>query len=78
MTNKRNATKQIAQRHLREAATQHRLALDASGAKQSWEEIPFELHHHISSSKNYPLPLAAFIRMGPNDPAKKVCRFFYV
>jgi hypothetical protein len=72
MTNKRDATKQIAKRHRREAATRQQ-PFDASGVKQSQEEIPFELHHHISASKNSPLPLAAFVRANPNDPAKKVC-----
>jgi len=39
------------------------------------EEIPSELHHHISASKNSPLRLAAFVQADPNNPAKKVCEF---
>jgi hypothetical protein len=72
VTNKRDATKQIANRHRREAAVRHR-SFDASGVKQNWKEIPAELHHHISASKNNPLPLAAFVRADPQDTAKKVC-----
>ena len=71
MTNKRDATRQIARRHRREAAARIQ-PFDASGVKQSWEEIPSELHHHISASKNRPLPLAAFVRADLKDPAKKV------
>jgi len=77
MTNKRDATKQIAKRHLRGAAAQDQ-PFDASGVKQSWEEIPSELHHHISTSKNSPLPLAAFVRADLKDPAKKVCQSSFV
>jgi len=72
MTNKRDATKQIAKRHRREVAAQHR-PFDASDIKQSQEEIPSEHHHHISASKNKSLQLATFVRADPNDPAKKVC-----
>lgn len=71
LTNKRDATRQIAKRHRREEAARHQ-PFDASGVKQSLEEIPSELHHHISASKNSPLPLAAFVRADPEDPAKKV------
>ena len=71
MTNKRDATKQIAKRHRREVAAQHQL-FDASDVKQSQEEIPSELHHHVSTSKNRSLQLASFVRADLNDPAKKV------
>lgn len=72
LTNRRDATKQIAKHHRREAAA--RLGpFDASDVTESQEEIPSELHHHISSSKNHSLPLATFILEHPEDPAKKVC-----
>jgi hypothetical protein len=71
LTNRRDATKQIAKRYRREEATRSD-PFDASDTKPSQEEIPFELHHHISASRNHPISLANFVLENPGDPAKKV------
>lgn len=71
LTNRRDATKQIAKRYIREEATRHQ-PLNASDVKPSQEEIPSELHHHISASKNHSISLAKFVLENPQDPAKKV------
>jgi len=77
LMNRRDATKQIAKRYIREEATQ-RQPLDASDVKPNQEEIPSELHHHISASKNHSISLAKFALENPEDPAKKVCLFYHV
>jgi len=60
LTNRRDATKQIA-KHYRREETTRRERFDASDMKESQEEIPSELHHHTSASKNRSVPLAAFV-----------------
>jgi hypothetical protein len=72
LTNRRDATKQIAKRYSREEAIR-RQPFDASNTKLNQEEIPSELHHYISASKNHTLSLATFVLENPGDPAKKVC-----
>jgi len=72
LTNRRDATKQIAKHYRREEATR-REPFDTFDVKQSQEEIPSELHHHVSASRNHSLPLATFVLENPGDPAKEVC-----
>ena len=72
LTNRRDATKQIAKHYRREEGIR-REPLDMSDGNQNQVEIPSELHHHISASKNHPLPLATFVLENPGDPAKEVC-----
>lgn len=72
LTNRRDATKQIVKHYRREEGIRHE-TFDTSDGKQNQEEIPAELHHHISASKNHPLSIATFILENPGDPAKEVC-----
>lgn len=63
-------------KHYRREEASHQQGFDALDVKQHQEDIPSELHHHISASRNQPVPLATFVREHPDDPAKKV-RLYY-
>lgn len=82
-TNKINAAKQIAKHQQR--STRLRRAREAAAAPriQHAHHVAFSdndplpptgvfLHHHMSSSKNYPQHILHFVQNPPNDPSKNV------
>jgi hypothetical protein len=75
LANQHDATNQITKPYRHDEAPGQQ-GFDASGIKQSQDlDIPSELYHHTSSSRNKPLPLITFVREDPNHPAK-VCLFY--
>jgi hypothetical protein len=58
--------------HYRREEVSRQRSFGAFDVKQSQDDIPPELHHYISASRNKPLPLVTFIQEKPEDPAEKV------
>lgn len=85
LTNKINATRQIARRERQSTRLQRAQEAVAAHFRHSHiylfqfsdiaplPQASMEEHHQMSNSKNFPLDLFTFANSPRNDPAKKVC-----
>ncbi len=68
LTNKKNAIQQIGKKYNRKDALNPAEKQEVHEASQ----MSIKDHHRISSSRNNPINVYAFLLDNPNDPAKKV------
>ncbi len=75
LTNKKNATKQIAKKYCRKQLLQQ---AEQREIQEATSQSHLEDHHFISASRNQPFNIYSFVHTNPGDPAKKVRIFLHI